>query len=1366
MPEISPILTPVKETFTISEDAEIIFEFYDESEAMAQDLENLDVSIETAEDGIDSALNSSPLDDIFGLFVLPIPEADAAKDDGTSIKAKIKQIQKQIKQIKKSETVSEAQLDAIKSKIKLLMEQIENEIKETKKQKKIDKLNSVLLKLEKITNKHQKQKYNWVDAETITAEIYDAHNNKVELDVTFEKQREGKFNIKIDPTDAKPGVYKIKTILNVNGKQYISENEFAWGLVSVNTVKSIYKPNDLAEFIIVVLNSTGNPVCDSNISMAITDPELATTTLSTENGIIKNPDCGLYDATYEPAINGNYTINISAETETGIAVFSTYFVVQESFDYDIVRHTESKIDPFNYRNVFDVELEITSFVGDSPLTIKEFVPAEFEITETDGTVKTIGNKKEISWTITPVDNFVEVGYAYSVPLITPELYALGKIQIDQEGIPTFTEARNWFVAVDPQIAIASAISLLRDHHNKSQQRSVSVNGSHIYEFFIDDNADVAFKYSNNGGITWQAKTVIKSGTFQGVAAWYEPWTPGLTNKIIHLASYGTAQDKIWYFQFNPATNSFSGQIDTVTNENGCSSSCLGRLASSSDITITVGTDGTVYAGTVDNSSPKSTLSSIRECSGSCTSTSSWTSAGSHPWGSTEDGEFALVLLPLTGGDIMLVHQNDGTHELLSKIFSSSSWSGSWTTIDTGIVDSTTYENTIAGAVRPDNVLFVSAVVNPGTASTSEVRAYKYDSSWSTLTKPVTASAGNIIMDTSLAIDSVSSDVYAGYINGTTATNKNVYHRVSTDNGSSWDTATKDSTSTGNYQALSMTLSHDKRILSTWFEESATSPKIWSVILVQRAIVQEILSIIDQLSTQMMYVRSLSETFSFSDISSGGISFSMTLSETLTSSDTVSITTITAITLDETLTSSDFVSPIADVTFTLSETLNLSDVIDSQNRPVGSDPDARPLSVRTLTGTYQASDGDSLDVTISPPLADYDRAFALCSFRHSVTNDHSESFKAWEIVSNSILRIHATSHSGVSPANYVCYITEFGTAALVDSHTTTYINPNSETATTVTNNIGQTVDLGETMDWLQGHTHDANESSVGDEELERVRLTSSTQWEWNVRTDPGSGDTTAYLGVFDWNNLNVLSQRGQTQITSGSTATTLDAGVDFTAIDRTRSLLFVSFNKDEVNPNYLPYTSYIRATIAESGNLVFTRNTSDGNDIDINWTLIQLPEGFATIRHGNHTQSAGVASNTFALDNGIADMSRAFAIGTVCTPFGCGTGTTSNSTAGAIDELQATLEVINQNTVRVIRGNAASDFEITYQVIDFLPKTVTLTESISISDSLTTQAAFIHSISEILSVTDTIIAAKSSSATLTETLTPSDTLTTLTAASVS
>ena len=262
--------------------------------------------------------------------------------------------------------------------------------------------------------------------------------------------------------------------------------------------------------------------------------------------------------------------------------------------------------------------------------------------------------------------FLQIRSTSSQEVITPELYPLGKLEIEQQGIPTFVEARNWFVAVDPQFVLESNVSPIATSHMKSQQRTVSVNSTHQFEFFMDGGDDLHYKYTSNGGSSWTDGGDIQTGTFLGVSVWYEPWTPGLTNQTIHIAVFDGNPDKIYYTEFNPRVLTGGSNpvhqvgpfTDTVINENSCSSSCLGRLTSANDVTITVGADNTIYAGTVDVSNPKPS-SSIRQCSSNCSTSAGWSSLGSGPWGgSTSSGEDSLILLPLANNDIMLVTIDD------------------------------------------------------------------------------------------------------------------------------------------------------------------------------------------------------------------------------------------------------------------------------------------------------------------------------------------------------------------------------------------------------------------------------------------------------------------------------------------------------------------------------------------------------------------------------------------------------------------------------------------------------------------------------------------------------------------------------------
>jgi len=132
----------------------------------------------------------------------------------------------------------------------------------------------------------------------------DSSGNQISLAHEYEKIRDGKFKLKLSfDQNPNPGLYKVKTTINVNGETHIVEDEFAWGLVSLNTEKSIYRPGETAEFIIVVLDSKGHPVCDANLSMIISDPSLKNHALSSGNGIVANQECGLYDAEFVTVVN-------------------------------------------------------------------------------------------------------------------------------------------------------------------------------------------------------------------------------------------------------------------------------------------------------------------------------------------------------------------------------------------------------------------------------------------------------------------------------------------------------------------------------------------------------------------------------------------------------------------------------------------------------------------------------------------------------------------------------------------------------------------------------------------------------------------------------------------------------------------------------------------------------------------------------------------------------------------------------------------------------------------------------------------------------------------------------------------------------
>ena len=501
----------------------------------------------------------------------------------------------------------------------------------------------------------------WADSEkSITIDITGPDGKKKTFSPSISEIRQGKYDIKIPSMrDVRAGIYNVKITMVRNGQKFVTNDQYQWGLVSVNTDMSTYKPGDVAKLILVVLNSTGNSVCNSNILMTITDPQSKKTTLATGLGITPSNECGLYNANYTTTTEGNYSINVSAQTQTGYAFFSTSFLAQNYTQYQITRHADSKIDPVDYANNFKVTLDVQSFVGNSPVVIREYVPANFTVT-TDGQINQTGDTKVITWlkTLGPGNN-TDVSYNYSVPKIYPKLYALGKAQIGQ-GNMTYVEARNWFVAVDPLTTQVDTTTTANSNylaHEKSTKQIVCTSATVCYSAYITSSSNAVMAKSTDGGNTWGAPVALSSGlTVVGLGIWYDRWTPGdKTGNLIHVAFIDSGNDRINYVRYSTLNDTASTSVQTV-------SAALGSLTDNNDLSITKGTDGTIFVAGVDSTGLTSGHSYMQYCTSSCTVAANWKQtpqifASTNKVGGI--GENDVLLLPLndTDASVMIISQN-------------------------------------------------------------------------------------------------------------------------------------------------------------------------------------------------------------------------------------------------------------------------------------------------------------------------------------------------------------------------------------------------------------------------------------------------------------------------------------------------------------------------------------------------------------------------------------------------------------------------------------------------------------------------------------------------------------------------------------
>ncbi len=193
----------------------------------------------------------------------------------------------------------------------------------------------------------------------VIAEVFDDKNHKTFLSANVERTGEDTYSIVVPAsTYFKPGKYTLgATIKTANGERNLTQ-DFSWGVLAINTNKSIYSPNEQAKLAISVLNEGGFNVCDAEVELKIAPTNRGSTpkitTLTTKDGTIKRaehcfgaeitylPD---YFATYQTNASGQYNMTLTTRTKNGVFQIKDYFEVRKNVDFDVERITATKINP-------------------------------------------------------------------------------------------------------------------------------------------------------------------------------------------------------------------------------------------------------------------------------------------------------------------------------------------------------------------------------------------------------------------------------------------------------------------------------------------------------------------------------------------------------------------------------------------------------------------------------------------------------------------------------------------------------------------------------------------------------------------------------------------------------------------------------------------------------------------------------------------------------------------------------------------------------------------------------------------------------------------------------------------------------------
>jgi len=296
----------------------------------------------------------------------------------------------------------------------------------------------------------------------VTTTLNDAAGNKVtnvEVKVT---QKESEFKVALLPKEtAKPGKYTlIIEWKDETGKIHQSKQDFTWGVLAINTNKSMYTPNETAKLGFGVLDDKGHTICAATLWLEVTTPSQNKVNLSSKTGEIK--PSGLcsrnsvtnvadYLSEFKTSELGVYKLHLKAETYNGVREIDDKFEVLEIIPFDIER------DSFPTRIYFPEDYNVSFTVTprkDFKGKIQETVPANFIISNISdaGGAEVKDKKQVVGWEVDwKKDNSYILGYTIRFPSSSPDFYLIGPLQLstslDKDKV-IFQEARQWQIASD------------------------------------------------------------------------------------------------------------------------------------------------------------------------------------------------------------------------------------------------------------------------------------------------------------------------------------------------------------------------------------------------------------------------------------------------------------------------------------------------------------------------------------------------------------------------------------------------------------------------------------------------------------------------------------------------------------------------------------------------------------------------------------------------------------------------------------------------------------------------------------------------------------------------------------------------------
>ncbi|HUO50727.1 MAG TPA: hypothetical protein VMU25_04165, partial [Candidatus Paceibacterota bacterium] len=302
--------------------------------------------------------------------------------------------------------------------------------------------------------------YRIADAQLVHASGEHEH---VPVDITYSADDKWSLALEKAPRDFRPGKYTLELTITEGGQTYQDSVEFYWGVLAQNPDQATYAPGQTAHIAISALDDQGDTMCGANLDLTVTTPSGDTVDVPVvsgggcgHNNVTTLPD---YEADYQPAENGTYTLTLERLDESGAIVNTSVdsFTVDDSAPYYVTRTGPTRVYP---PSAYTMQLAVDakqSFTG----TIEEAVPEGFTIADAGGaTIRRANGAIYLDWDVSMQSGDQKtLSYAFKVPQVSPYMYLVGPLSFLQDGTSTYTESRSWKIAADA-LPIATGIAWL------------------------------------------------------------------------------------------------------------------------------------------------------------------------------------------------------------------------------------------------------------------------------------------------------------------------------------------------------------------------------------------------------------------------------------------------------------------------------------------------------------------------------------------------------------------------------------------------------------------------------------------------------------------------------------------------------------------------------------------------------------------------------------------------------------------------------------------------------------------------------------------------------------------------------------------